>query len=183
MKSSIFSLALAAGLVAAQTGKLPSCATSCITKYTTGDNIAGCGQLDIKCICSNADFLDGIACCLDAACDATGKSAAVEYAQQMCSTAGVTVPDEVVCKDSASSKSESASKSASTSATESAASETASRAAASDSTASTNAETTGTETASATESVATATASTDAATGLSSAGGLLGAIMAMLVAL
>ncbi|KAK7424927.1 hypothetical protein QQX98_000203 [Neonectria punicea] len=191
MKSSIVSLVFVAGLVAGQANEIPSCAaredvTSCITQYTTGDGIAGCGQLDIKCICSNSDFLDGIACCLDDACDDSGKAAAVKYAQQICSSSGVTVPDEVVCKDSASSKSASASASAiasSKSASESAASETASEASSSVSAATTTAEAAGSGTPSATETVATATVSTDAAAGLSSAGGLLGAVMAMLLAL
>ncbi|KAK7422626.1 hypothetical protein QQZ08_009432 [Neonectria magnoliae] len=188
MKSSIISLVFVAGLVAAQADKIPSCAaredvTSCITQYTTGDGIAGCGQLDIKCICSNSDFLDGIACCLDDACDDSGKAAAVRYAQQICSSSGVTVPDKVVCKDSASSKSASASASAiasSKSASESAA---ASGASSSVSAATTTVEAAGSGTSSATETVATATVSTDAAAGLSSVGGLLGAVMAMLLAL
>ncbi|KAH7022936.1 hypothetical protein EDB80DRAFT_696060 [Ilyonectria destructans] len=188
MKSSIFSLALVAGLAAAQAGKIPSCATSCINKYTTGDGIAGCSAIDVKCICSNADFLSGIACCLEGQCDAAGKAAAVKYAQQICSAAKVTVPDEVVCK-STSSGSASASASATGVASESA-SGTATGKAASSSTASaasaavsTTASSASTETGSATDSAASSTSSTGAAGGLSSAGGLLGAIVAMLAAL
>ncbi|KAF5616651.1 cell wall protein [Fusarium sp. NRRL 52700] len=104
MKLSVFTSVLLAGLVAAQQEKLPTCAEPCVTKYTTGGGIAGCGQLDVKCICSNKDFLSGIACCLEDKCDASGKEAAVKYAKQICSTAGVTnLPDEVTCDKNAAS--------------------------------------------------------------------------------
>jgi cobalamin biosynthesis Mg chelatase CobN len=192
MKASIFSLALVAGLAAAQSDKIPSCATSCISKYTTGDGIAGCGQLDIKCICSNDDFLNGIACCLKDKCDTAGQAAAVKYAQQICSTAGVTVPDEVTCKESSSSASASASSaSASASAKASAASKSVSEMMSS----ATEAETATDMSASATtavESSGTATGSSSAASstssgaamaGLDTAGGVMGAIMALLFAL
>ncbi|KAF4425175.1 cell wall protein [Fusarium austroafricanum] len=104
MKLSVFTSVLLAGLVAAQQEKLPKCAQPCVDKYTTGGGVAGCGQLDIKCICSNKNFLSGIACCLDEKCDAQGKETAVKYAKQICSTAGVTdLPNEVKCDKSAAS--------------------------------------------------------------------------------
>ncbi|KAF4461917.1 cell wall [Fusarium albosuccineum] len=102
MKFYVFAYVLLAGFAAAQQEKLPSCAQPCINKYTTGDGIAGCGQFDFKCICGNQDFLDGIACCLEDECDASGRAAAVKYAGQICSSAGVDVPDEVVCKNTTS---------------------------------------------------------------------------------
>ncbi|KAF5973812.1 CFEM domain-containing protein [Fusarium coicis] len=104
MKLSVFTSVLLAGLVAAQQEKLPKCAQPCVDKYTTGGGVAGCGQLDVKCICSNKNFLSGIACCLEDKCDAAGKETAVKYAKQICSTAGVTdLPDEVTCDKSAAS--------------------------------------------------------------------------------
>ncbi|KAF4981499.1 hypothetical protein FDECE_17686 [Fusarium decemcellulare] len=102
MKFHVFASVLLAGFAAAQQEKLPSCAQPCVNKYTTGDGIAGCGQFQFKCICSNQDFLDGIACCLEDECDASGRAAAVKYAGQICSSAGVDVPDEVVCKNTTS---------------------------------------------------------------------------------
>ncbi|KAF7545511.1 hypothetical protein G7Z17_g9119 [Cylindrodendrum hubeiense] len=189
MKSSILCFALVAGLAAAQSDKIPDCATSCVDKYATGDGIAGCKALDVACICKNDDFLNGVACCLEGKCDTAGKTAAVEYAKKICSAAKVDVPDSVVCKSSSSSASASASASASEKASESASgtamgdassSETGSAASAS---VSATASSDSTETASATEAAASSTSSTDAAAGLSSASGLLGAIAAMLMAL
>ncbi|KAF9761912.1 hypothetical protein IL306_003632 [Fusarium sp. DS 682] len=100
MKLSVFTSVLLAGLVAAQQEKLPKCAQPCVDKYTTGGGVAGCGQLDVKCICSNKDFLSGIACCLEDKCDSASKETAVKYAKQICSTAGVNdLPDQVTCNN------------------------------------------------------------------------------------
>lgn len=68
-----------------------------MTQFTTGSQIGGCGNLDAKCICSNASFLSNIACCLASVCSAADQQAAVVYAKQLCTTQGVTVPDQVVC--------------------------------------------------------------------------------------
>ncbi|KAF5544081.1 CFEM domain-containing protein [Fusarium mexicanum] len=103
MKLSVFTSVLLAGLVAAQE-KLPKCAQPCVDEYTTGGGVAGCGQLDVKCICSNKSFLSGIACCLEDKCNASDQETAVKYAKQICSTAGVTnLPDQVTCDKSAAS--------------------------------------------------------------------------------
>ncbi|KAJ0135912.1 GPI-anchored CFEM domain protein [Colletotrichum tanaceti] len=69
----------------------------CVNQYTSGNAIAGCSNLDIKCICSNAGFLDGIACCLASACPASEQENAVRFAKNICTGAGVAVPDQVVC--------------------------------------------------------------------------------------
>jgi hypothetical protein len=53
-------------------------------------------------VCSNEEFLDGIACCVDEACDAEGKDATLKFAAQICSTQNVEVPDKVECKSKAS---------------------------------------------------------------------------------
>ncbi|KAK2065379.1 hypothetical protein LY76DRAFT_331088 [Colletotrichum caudatum] len=97
MKSSVAVAIALAGLAAAQTD-LPKCAQSCVTQFTSGTAIAGCSNLDVKCICSNDNFLDGIACCLAKACQEADQKAAVQYAKNICTGAGVTVPDQVVCK-------------------------------------------------------------------------------------
>ncbi|WYZ42884.1 hypothetical protein EsH8_VI_000583 [Colletotrichum jinshuiense] len=99
MKFSAVLIALA-GLAVAQDTALPTCAQGCVNQYITGSAIAGCGQLDIKCICTNSGFLDGIACCLAGACNQVDQDAAVKYAKDICTTASVAVPDQVVCKSS-----------------------------------------------------------------------------------
>jgi cobalamin biosynthesis Mg chelatase CobN len=68
--------------------------------FTSGSEIGTCGNLDIQCICSSASFLSSIACCLASACDAADQQAAVAYAKQICTTAGVTVPNAVSCASS-----------------------------------------------------------------------------------
>ncbi|KAH7328727.1 hypothetical protein B0I35DRAFT_404052 [Stachybotrys elegans] len=161
MKKAV-SLILLAGWAMAQS-TIPSCAAPCVTQFTTGGQIAGCQQLDVECICSNADFLEGIACCVAERCDASEQRDAVQYAQQICTAAGVTVPDEVVCRNSSSSESASASDAAST---------------ATDETASATELTTATGTA-----TTTSTATPDAAAGLAGSGSLFGAAVALLLAL
>ncbi|KAF6815067.1 CFEM domain-containing protein [Colletotrichum musicola] len=98
MRFAAVAIALA-GLAGAQVSQLPACAQECVNKYTTTNAIAGCSQLDIKCICSNSGFLDGIACCLAAACPKADQDSAVKFAKDICTGAGVSVPDQVVCKN------------------------------------------------------------------------------------
>ncbi|CAI6053249.1 unnamed protein product [Clonostachys chloroleuca] len=169
-------LALAAGFASAQLEDVPECAKSCLVQYTTGTQIANCAQLDIKCICSNTEFLDGIACCLDKDCDAAGKSAAVTFAKQICSTASVTIPDQVVCKSGSSTTSGSASASSSGSASASA-SGSASTSGAS------NTATTTTQSTSTTTNSASQQSGTGAASGLTPFSGSIGAALALLFAL
>ncbi|KAL0936538.1 CFEM domain-containing protein [Colletotrichum truncatum] len=91
------SLAGFSGFAAAQSG-LAECAQKCVNQYTTSTTIAGCKQLDAKCICENSNFLDGIACCLADGCTKAEQEAAVKYAKDICTGAGVSVPDQVTCK-------------------------------------------------------------------------------------
>ncbi|KAK0392662.1 hypothetical protein NLU13_2157 [Sarocladium strictum] len=103
MKTTLITLAFAAGLVAAQQG-VPTCAQPCVGALTSGDSIGGCKALDVKCICEKGSLLDNLACCLEKSCDDAGKEAAVKYALQICGSAGVTnIPTAVVCKAGASS--------------------------------------------------------------------------------
>ncbi|KAL5611824.1 hypothetical protein BROUX41_000601 [Berkeleyomyces rouxiae] len=96
MKSTTFFLAAVAGLVSAQTS-LPSCATECVSGFTSGSNIAGCSQGDVACICGNNDFLSQIACCLVDACGEEDQAATLSYASSLCQGFGVDVPNEIAC--------------------------------------------------------------------------------------
>ncbi|KAJ9134098.1 hypothetical protein NKR23_g10330 [Pleurostoma richardsiae] len=96
MKTSVLSLAVFAGLAAAQFTALPSCAQNCASEQFSGSGYAGCGT-DPKCICQNQNFLSTIACCLEGVCDASDQAAAVAFAQQICSAQGVSVPTVVSC--------------------------------------------------------------------------------------
>ncbi|PTB76190.1 hypothetical protein M440DRAFT_1401645 [Trichoderma longibrachiatum ATCC 18648] len=193
MKASVLSLIFLSGLAAAQ---IPDCATSCVTKYTTGTSIAGCGQLDIACICKNDDFLNGIACCLASACDKDGQAQAVKYAKQICSSAGVSTPDNVVCNEnSSSSATESAtatddsSSTATTGSSESTTAESSSETTATDNSSSAAAttnsasRTTASSVTSASQTASSASqTSTNVAAPLASAGSLVGAAIAVLAA-
>lgn len=137
-------------------------------KYTTGNAIAGCKNGNVKCICENEDFLNGIACCLTDTCDDAGKAAAVKFAQQICSTAGVTVPEEVTCNNSSATESAAAASGSSSSAAAASASGTTSEAAA------------GTASAPAVSSTSPAAA---AGLGGAGVGGAVGAVLAMMMAL
>ncbi|EHK49896.1 hypothetical protein TRIATDRAFT_129633 [Trichoderma atroviride IMI 206040] len=199
MKASIVSLVFTAALAAAQDlSGLPTCATGCVTKFTTGSAIGGCQQLDIGCICKNADFLNGIACCLADACSKSDQDKAVSFAQQICSSAGVSTPDTVVCKDSssqtgsatasdssASSKTTDSSDSSTTGSSDSSSTTATDSSSTSTGSGSTTAAPTGssaqTTTGSSTRSAATSTSS-GAAAPLASAGSLVGAAIAMLAA-
>ncbi|KAL6886487.1 hypothetical protein HDV57DRAFT_490582 [Trichoderma longibrachiatum] len=193
MKASVLSLIFLSGLAAAQ---IPDCETSCVTKYTTGTSIAGCGQLDIACICKNDDFLNGIACCLASACDKDGQAQAVKYAKQICSSAGVSTPDNVVCNEnSSSSATESAtatddsSSTATTGSSESTTAESSSETTATDNSSSAAAttnsasRTTASSVTSASQTASSASqTSTNVAAPLASAGSLVGAAIAVLAA-
>ncbi|KAF7156856.1 hypothetical protein CNMCM5623_000701 [Aspergillus felis] len=110
MKLYSVALALAACLsMAAAQGLdgLPDCAKSCAT-----DSIpASCG-LDVKCICTDSSFITGISCCILKSCPPDKQqeeeedahpfflTAAVQFANQICKTAGVTnMPQSPSCEN------------------------------------------------------------------------------------
>ncbi|KOS16777.1 Cell wall protein 1 [Escovopsis weberi] len=99
--SALVSLAVAViGASAAVTDGLPSCAKSCVNDYVgvgSTSIIAGCKALDVACICSNSNFISDLSCCLSDACGEADQKAAVEFAAQICSSAGVKTPNQVVC--------------------------------------------------------------------------------------
>ncbi|KAL2139704.1 hypothetical protein VTI28DRAFT_4837 [Corynascus sepedonium] len=107
------SLALA-GVVVAQGGlDLPTCAQSCASSFLSG-GIGDCGR-DVKCICSNKEFIDEIACCLAGDCSASDQDKAVSVALNLCKGAGVTdLPSSVTCATASTSAASSTSNAAST---------------------------------------------------------------------
>lgn len=79
-----------------------------MAQFSTETQIGECANLDIKCICSDTEFLNNMACCLAESCDLADQSAAVLYAQQICSTVGVRVPSQVACSSASASATSSA---------------------------------------------------------------------------
>ncbi|KAM3507797.1 hypothetical protein MY11210_007000 [Beauveria gryllotalpidicola] len=112
------SLLAAASLVAAQSplNDIPDCAKDCVGKSLSGNSIAGCSQLDYKCVCSNEDFINKMACCLAPVCDDKGKADTIALANRLCKAFNVNLPTAVVCKSDASASSTAASSAASTAA-------------------------------------------------------------------
>ncbi|GFF49266.1 hypothetical protein IFM46972_08757 [Aspergillus udagawae] len=124
MKLYSVALALAACLsMAAAQGLdgLPDCAKSCATNSIP----ASCG-LDVKCICTDTSFLSGISCCILKSCPADKQqekedahpffpTAAVQFANQICKTAGVTnLPQSPSCANASQSATGTSSGSSST---------------------------------------------------------------------
>ncbi|KAH7031181.1 uncharacterized protein B0I36DRAFT_362912 [Microdochium trichocladiopsis] len=103
MKAFFVASALVGAVLAQDLPALPGCATQCLTKFTTGGNIGSCQSLDAACICRDANFLSGIACCLAGACSQSDQNQAVDYAIKFCGAQGVTVPSSVSCSSSAAS--------------------------------------------------------------------------------
>ncbi|KAG5980087.1 hypothetical protein E4U55_004400 [Claviceps digitariae] len=100
MKSTLITLALATGFVAAQApqlDKIPKCAYSCVSSFITGSNIAGCAPADIACVCSNKEFLSNISCCLQKDCSKDDIQSTIQFAAGLCNASGVQTPTELVC--------------------------------------------------------------------------------------
>ncbi|KAG6168631.1 hypothetical protein E4U51_002055 [Claviceps purpurea] len=115
MKSAVIALAVATGFVAAQVpqlDKIPKCAYSCVSSYITGTNIAGCAPADIACVCGNQEFLSGISCCLEKDCSKDDIKSTIDFAAGLCNASGVKTPKELICKKNAASSGASSSSAA-----------------------------------------------------------------------
>ncbi|KAG5941307.1 hypothetical protein E4U59_001822 [Claviceps monticola] len=120
MKSAVIALAVATGFVAAQVpqlDKIPKCAYSCVSSYITGTNIAGCAPADIACVCGNQEFLSGISCCLEKDCSKDDIKSTIDFAAGLCNASGVKTPKELICKNNAASSGASSSSGAAVAAT------------------------------------------------------------------
>ncbi|KAK1138891.1 hypothetical protein N8T08_001680 [Aspergillus melleus] len=109
MKLQFVSLALAACLsTAAAQGldSLPSCAKDCATDAIPDH----CGMIDVGCICSDKSFLTSISCCVSKKCSEDDQKTVIQFANQICSGAGVKdLPKSASCANGASSATESSS--------------------------------------------------------------------------
>ncbi|KAI9039088.1 CFEM domain-containing protein [Aspergillus affinis] len=109
MKLHLVSLALAACLsTAAAQGldSLPSCAKDCATNAIPEH----CGMIDVGCICSDKSFLSSISCCVSNKCSEDDQKTVIQFANQICSGAGVKdLPKSASCASGASSATESSS--------------------------------------------------------------------------
>ncbi|KAM0701281.1 hypothetical protein Q7P35_011642 [Cladosporium inversicolor] len=98
-------VALLSTLAAAQIPGLPTCATSCV-----GTSFGSCGNLDVKCICSNTELLSGLACCVSTACEAADQEKTIQFANSLCGGQGVNnLPQSATCAAGAASSTAAAS--------------------------------------------------------------------------
>ncbi|MCJ1385895.1 hypothetical protein MMC17_009019 [Xylographa soralifera] len=84
-----FLAALAAPLVAAQDlSGLPSCA---LTPAINSLSSTGCALTDVACICNDSSFLHSLETTVEAVCDQADLAKALQFAQTLCLSAGVTL--------------------------------------------------------------------------------------------
>lgn len=92
-------------------GTVPQCAQTCLSNSTNTQT--ACSDLDIKCLCSNQQYVNSLSCCLATNCDATDQSSkfsdsclvssansgteAILFNQQECASVGETAPGFVGC--------------------------------------------------------------------------------------
>nr|VWO96518.1 GPI-anchored CFEM domain protein B [Ganoderma boninense] len=80
MKLALLSAALAA-LVCATQAQISPCIQGCLT---TAQSQAGCGALDISCMCKSTKFQADMLSCLKAKCTAADLAEAKKYEAQFC---------------------------------------------------------------------------------------------------
>jgi len=88
MKYSVAIVALAATAVSAQLSAIPQCALTCAISSLGS---TGCGQTDIKCICTATSFIAALTPCVQAACSAADLAKTITAAEGLCLQAGVTL--------------------------------------------------------------------------------------------
>ncbi|KAK3197361.1 hypothetical protein GRF29_1536g1509493 [Pseudopithomyces chartarum] len=77
-------------------GSLPKCGQECF-----GNNFAGCGQFDFKCICGNTNLISELSCCVSTKCNDQDKNTIIKLASGLCQGVGVDVPTQASCAPSA----------------------------------------------------------------------------------
>ncbi|OJJ47456.1 hypothetical protein ASPZODRAFT_24385 [Penicilliopsis zonata CBS 506.65] len=92
--------ALLAPVFATSISDLPTCAQSCATNAIP----SSCSLIDIKCICESGTFITDIACCVASSCDSADQEKTIEYADELCGSAGVSdLPQSATCATTANS--------------------------------------------------------------------------------
>jgi hypothetical protein len=66
-------------------------------------NNSECSSVDIACLCQSSTSISALGCCLPTSCGAADQTTAIAYLQQLCATAGVTLPSSLTCDSSSSS--------------------------------------------------------------------------------
>lgn len=77
---------------------LPPCAASCATG---GLSATGCNLLDVACICKSSAFIDSLVPCIKTNCNAADQQTTIQFAQNLCAGAGVTLSNAAAMLSSA----------------------------------------------------------------------------------
>ncbi|RAL09464.1 CFEM domain-containing protein [Aspergillus homomorphus CBS 101889] len=90
-------LSALASVVAQGMDSLPPCAREC----ATGAIPKTCQLIDVGCICGTKSFISDMSCCVAKSCSPEDEKAALAFAVQLCSGAGVTgLPSSASCANS-----------------------------------------------------------------------------------
>lgn len=76
---------------------LPQCAQDCLGDSTAEKAQGGCSAIDIKCLCSNTQYINVLACCLDTKCSADDQKKAVDFNSGLCKRVNITIPNFLGC--------------------------------------------------------------------------------------
>ncbi|KIW95762.1 uncharacterized protein Z519_02826 [Cladophialophora bantiana CBS 173.52] len=67
---------------------LPTCAVTCALNAISS---TGCSATDAACVCQASSFLTGVYSCISTACNASDIAATLQFAEQYCGSAGVSI--------------------------------------------------------------------------------------------
>ncbi|KIW78295.1 hypothetical protein Z517_08130 [Fonsecaea pedrosoi CBS 271.37] len=67
---------------------LPACAVTCAVNAISS---TGCAATDAACVCQASSFLTGVYTCISASCSADDIAATLQFAQQYCGSAGISI--------------------------------------------------------------------------------------------
>ena len=76
---------------------LPRCAQDCLGDSASEKAQGGCSAIDIKCLCSNTQYINVLACCLDTKCSADDQKKAVDFNSGLCKRVNITIPNFLGC--------------------------------------------------------------------------------------
>lgn len=76
---------------------LPQCAQDCLNDSAAEQAQGGCSAIDIKCLCSNSQYVGVLACCLDTKCSADDQKKAVDFNSGLCTRVNVSIPNFLGC--------------------------------------------------------------------------------------
>ncbi|KAH0844084.1 CFEM domain containing protein [Fonsecaea pedrosoi] len=67
---------------------LPACAVTCAVNAISS---TGCAATDAACVCQASSFLTGVYTCISGSCSADDIAATLQFAQQYCGSAGISI--------------------------------------------------------------------------------------------